>query len=189
MRADLCLCAKIEQMQVDLRFVLVMHTREANKPTNTGFLVRALLPETEIRIRGLRERVDVSDLSEAAVLFPMPGAEELRADAMPRTLIVPDGTWRQARDAVKRELLHHRHVTLPPGEPGQLRIRVATNPHQLSTLEAIARVVALRDATKAKTMLRVFRMMVDRTLWIRGDLPTEEVFGGLPDEVIRMRGK
>jgi len=53
----------------------------------------------------------------------------------------------------------------------------------LATLEAIARALRILEpegeAIEA-AMLDVFRIMVDRTLWLRGQLSDEQVTGGLP---------
>ena len=189
MRLDLCLCPEITTLEAKTRFVLIMHAKEANKPTNTGFLVRAMLPSTEIRIRGRRDRIDLTDLSGAGLLFPLEDAEQLGPDA-PQTILVPDGSWRQARNIVRRDLRTFRALVLPPGPPGELRIRKHKDPSCVSTLEAIARVLAIVESQElADRMLRVFRMMVDRTLWIRGQIATEDVYGGIAEEVLRMRGK
>lgn len=184
MQVELCLCAEIVPMASRTRFVLVMHYEESYKPTNSGFLVQALLPETDVRIRGLRDRpVDSAGLEGAAVLFPSGEAEVLSASSAPPTLIVPDATWRQARRMVRREpaLRGKRHVTLPPGPPSEFRIRRHQDRRSLSTLEAVARaLVVLGEGDVSRALMRVFRMMVSRILWSRGQLRAEEVYGGLP---------
>lgn len=191
MRADLCLCSEIAPLTARIRFVLVMHAKEANKPTNTGFMVRAMLPSTEIRLRGRPGKtIDLADLPDAGVLFPLEEAEEISAKSAPPILIVPDGTWPQARSSVRRDMKHHRAFKLPPGAARECLLRTHRDPAAVSTIEAIARVLAIvGDRSVAEEMMRVFRMMVDRTLWIRGNLATEEVFGGIPEAVARGRGR
>jgi DTW domain-containing protein len=169
MRVDLCLCAELETLETKTRFVLAMHTREANKPTNSGFLVKAMLPNTEIRIRGLRERIDFSDLHDAAVLFPMEDAEEIGSIALPSTIIVPDGTWPQARSSMRRELMGFRRVKLPPGPPAEFRLRTHAHADSLSTFEAIARLLGIVEGRELEErLMHVFRIMVERTMRVRG---------------------
>lgn len=171
MRTDLCLCAEIVPLMAKTRLVVVMHAKEANKPTNTAHLVKAMLPATEIRIRGRRDReaVDLGDLAGAAVLFPLEDAEDLTPAEAPETLIVPDGSWSQARALVRRELMGYRHVRLPPGPPAELRLRAHRDPGSLSTLEAVARALAvLGERETSEEMMRVFRIMVERVLASRG---------------------
>ncbi len=117
------------------------------------------------------------------MLFPLDDAETIEPSTdLSTRLIVPDGSWHQARKVVRRELTGFRTLKLPAGPPGELRIRHHVDPAGVSTLEAIARVLAITGRGEAAAaLMRVFRMMVARTLWIRGDIPADQVYGGLPE--------
>jgi DTW domain-containing protein YfiP len=147
-----------------------MHAKEAHEPTNTAFLARSMVG-AEIRLRGVRggERVEVSDLPDAGVLFPLEDAVEIDATNAPPILIVPDGTWPQARSVVRRELMRFPSFRLPAGGARECSIRTHYDPASVSTFEAIARAMdAAGDHTSAESMMRVFRLMVERTMLARG---------------------
>ena len=59
---------------------------------------------------------------------------------------------------------------------------------RLSTFEAIARALCILEGEAGPqieaAMLAVFRVMVERTLWLRGALPDAEVTGGIPSAAI-----
>lgn len=193
MQVELCLCPEVAPVSTKTRIILVMHYEESYKPTNSGFWVKNLLPATEIRIRGLPDRpVDASGLEDAKILFPSEEAEVLTRETAPTTLIIPDATWRQARRMVRREpaLKQKPHVMLPPGPPSEFRIRHHQDRASLSTLEAASRALEiLGEQHAAQALMRVFRMMVERTLWSRGQIAAEEVTGGVPETAMMMRGK
>jgi DTW domain-containing protein YfiP len=170
MRVDLCLCSEIVRVSSRVRFVVVMHAKEANKPTNTAFLARSMVG-AEIRLRGVRggERVSLDDLPDAGVLFPLKEALEMDSTNVPPILIVPDGTWPQARSVVRRELMRFPSFRLPAGGARECSIRTHYDPTSLSTFEAIARAMdAAGDHASAEAMMRVFRLMVERTMIARG---------------------
>ena len=56
-----------------------------------------------------------------------------------------------------------------------------------STLEAAARALAIieRDESIYLHLVNPLRQMVDRTLWLRGSLEPDAVYGGLPPGVSR----
>jgi len=58
--------------------------------------------------------------------------------------------------------------------------------HGLSTIEAIARAKAILEGEQVqRTLERVFRAMVERTLWTRGELAAADVCGGIPEGALR----
>jgi DTW domain-containing protein YfiP len=99
-------------------------------------------------------------------------------------LVVPDGSWRQARKAVGREpgLQGLRRVKLPAGgPPSEYRLRVEPNEHSVCTFEAIARALGVLEGRETQDQLEaLFRVSVGRTLWSRGMIKAEEVPGGIP---------
>ena len=128
------------------------------------------------------------------LLFPhedaIPLAELARAapsDA-PVTLVVPDGTWRQAAKVRARVpgLAALPCASLPPGEPSRYRLRHEPVAGGLATFEAIARALELLEGGGVRAVLDpVLRAMVERTLWARGQLRTAEVTDGVPAGAVR----
>jgi DTW domain-containing protein YfiP len=129
--------------------------------------------------------------TRAAFLFPHASATPLASFAAgggPVTLVVPDGTWSQAARARSRlgRALDLPCVTLPEvaasdAAAGFGRLRAPTRPGRLATLEALARALGvLEGAAIEAELMRVFRVMTDRTLWTNGRLAREAVTGGVP---------
>jgi DTW domain-containing protein YfiP len=166
--------------------VLVMHRREVAKPTATGPLALMTLANSELRVHGHQDRpVDLSDLAgegrRLLALYPSEAARPLgpgfaAGDPRPITVVVPDGSWRQASKAVRRlpGLEHAEHVTLPPGPPTRYRLRREPKEGGLATFEAIARVLGFLESPAVQAELEAFfERMVEATLATRAASPTE----------------
>jgi DTW domain-containing protein YfiP len=181
--------------------VIFMHFRETPLTTNTARLATAALVNSEIRVRGLRDRpVDAHDLAADPtlapyVLYPSDDSVELseahvrkaREAGKRITLIVPDGNWRQGAKAVRRTpgLENIPCVRIPPGAPSEYVLRTAPREDFVSTYEAIARALRITESLEVHELLmEYFRIKIDRTLWARGLLATEKVRGGVPPEAI-----
>jgi DTW domain-containing protein YfiP len=199
MLADLCVCGLVPRRPARTRLVLLMHHVEALRQSNTGRLARAVLQDVEIRLRGKPDQpLRLDDLLDGSrrplLLFPGAGARLLdpalvEEDPRPVTLLVPDGTWNLARKIPlrQRELDAVQRVCLPVGEPSDYRLRHSPHPHQLSTLEAIARALGILEGPGLRADLEtVFRVARDRILWSQGKLPEAQVEGGLPFRQVRL---
>jgi DTW domain-containing protein YfiP len=188
------MCADLPRLRTRAEVVLVIHHIEDRKSTNTGRLALACLASGRVVVRGDRSAAPsalVPEGTEPLVLFPHDDAEPLtpRApDAPPVTLVVPDGSWRQAWKVRGRtpELAGARAVTLPPGPPSRYRLRAEAHPNALSTVEAVARALGILEGPDVQASLeRAFDAFVERTLWVRGELDDEEVASGLPPRAQR----
>ena len=190
----LCLCASLRPLTLATRVVVLRHHKERYKPTNTGRLVPLTLAQGEIRVFGARdERLDTAGFSDpdrrTLLLFPSPDSHVLARDAAdprPVTLIVPDADWRRAQKLATREelLAGVPRVHLPSGPPSNYRLRRHTDPRYLATFEAVARALGILEGQAVQAELeQVFRMMVDRVLWSRGQISAEEMSGGLPERL------
>jgi DTW domain-containing protein YfiP len=191
---SLCICALIPTILTRTRVVLVIHQLELNKPTNTGRLAVRCLPNSELLVRGVsRESLPAAreptwTAGPRLLLYPHADAQPIerwRDSATPLTLVVPDGTWRQAARARRRVpgLADVPCVVLPPVTSGY-RLRQATRPGRLSTMEAIARALEILEGPAvAEPLEHIHRVMIDRTLWTNGRLTTEAVTGGIPPGV------
>jgi DTW domain-containing protein len=196
MLGGLCVCALIPSppLVTRTRLVLVLHRLEERKPTNTGTLAAACLANSEIIVRGHEGEPTppfvAPEGTRPLLLFPAEDAVPLAPspDDRPVTLIVPDGTWRQAAKVRRRVpgMAEVPCVTLPPGPPTTYRLRSEPVEGGLATLEAIARAFDILEGRHVRDALeRVFRAMVERTLWSRGELAAADVADGIPAGVTR----
>jgi DTW domain-containing protein YfiP len=194
MLGRLCVCPLIPDppLVTRTRVVLVMHRIETSKSTNTGRIATACLANSEIIIRGREgqpsERLAWSEAVQPLLLFPFEDARPLAdaariLDGRPVVLIVPDGTWRQASKVRRRVpgLADMTCVSVSGEARLPYRLRAEAHAHGLSTIEAIARAMAILEGEDVQhTLETVFRSMVERTLWTRGELAAGDVCGGIP---------
>jgi DTW domain-containing protein YfiP len=182
-----CLCPILPRIETRTRVVVLMHCRETQTSTNTARIACLMLPNSEIRLRGvpgqpMSEEGLILEDREPLLLFPSPDSVELTPDLVsgfskPPTLIVPDGSWRQCHKVPGRvpALKQARRVKLPPGPPSRYLLRTEPHPHMVSTLEAIARALGVLEGPEVRRQMEdLFDIMVERTLWARGKIPTSE---------------
>lgn len=186
----LCVCSRLPRIAARTALVLVVHREEERKTTNTGLLAARCLPHARVVVVGDRARPPPAPLlaqhERAVLLFPDACALPLAhyADGAPLTLVVPDGSWRQASKIARRApgLDALPRVALPAGTPSAYRLRSEPRAGGLATLEAIAAALAvLEGEALVAPLLDAFRCFVDRTLWLRGALADHEVYGGVPE--------
>ncbi len=197
MHLTLCICALVPRLRTRTRLVLLIHFREARKPTNTGQLAARCLERSSVNVYGKPDQpLELPPLGDDEVpllMFPEEGAPPISqhaASEQPIALIVPDGNWHQARKAARRVSGSGaiRCVTLPAAGPTEYRLRAEPREGGLATLEAIARAIGILEGDAGpqieRAMLAVFRVMVERTLWFRGKLRNHEVTGGIPEAAL-----
>ncbi|MCA9646847.1 MAG: DTW domain-containing protein [Myxococcales bacterium] len=171
---DHCFCAELVEVDCNIRVLVILHALEQFRPTNTGRYATQVLKGAELRIRGGRSEtgtpvpLELGDLdpddSNVLLLHPGPEAELLDAHFQqppgPVRLVVPDGTWTQTRQMLRREprLKALRQVVLPRGKPSIYALRRGVTPDGLCTLEAIAR--ALRALGQADAALRLEHILL-----------------------------
>jgi DTW domain-containing protein YfiP len=177
-----------------------MHETEQWRISNTGYLATLMLPNSVLRIHGERgRRLDLHDWFEtthrAFVLFPdahahVLGPQLAEEDDRPIRLIVPDGTWRQARHMVRRVagLARVPRVTLPEGLVSKYRLRKRQSTGGMCTFEAISEALCLLEGAHLYApLVHVLSRFVERLLWHRGLLPAEEVTGGISESAFQFR--
>jgi len=160
-----------------------MHHREWKKPTATAPLFALAAPNAEIRLRGRPDQPFdasgiVSPQRRTLLLYPSDGAavltpELIAQDPRPITLVVPDGSWRQAAKATQREpvLENLPRVVLPDMGPTRYRLRNEPKQGGLGTFEAIARALKILEGDAVYEVLdMLFTTMVERTLSTRGNI-------------------
>lgn len=197
MHETLCICALVPRLATRTRLELIVHYREERKPTNTGQLAARCLQRSAISIVGDRERplalAPVTDREQPVLLYPADDAVPItRFAASERSivLIVPDASWRQASKMRRRipGLAAVPCVTLPEAGPTSYHLRAELREGGLATFEAIARALCILEGEAGPqievAMLAVFRVMVERTLWLRGALADAGVTGSIPSAAI-----
>lgn len=167
-----CLCADVPRLVVPFRFVVLRHASERERLTNSARWAALALPGTEIVEHGLPgEPPDLGAHTPpgSVVLFP-----SARPAPPPRTpppvVVVPDGTWGQARRMMQRVpgLRALPRLSLP-GPAAGLRLRRPHRGDGMSTLEAMAGALgALGEREAAEALLRLHRLAVERVLRLKG---------------------
>ena len=84
-----------------MQFILLTHSREISKKTNTGQLVKQLIPDTKIiiwqRTEPDKTLLQLIESGYTALVYP---AEEATLSAIPqnfKNFILIDSTWQEAR--------------------------------------------------------------------------------------------
>lgn len=178
-RAD-CLCHETRRAANRTRVLVVMHWAESHRSSNTGRLVRLALEDAEVALRA-SPRVGPASIclraeeAPAVVLYPsddaVPIAEWARVHGIPRTLVVPDGTWTQGRKCVYREpaLARLPAVTVGDGdEVARYKLRRPPRLGRFGTAEAVALALAALNDPGAEPLMLAFERFVDRSLKHRG---------------------
>jgi DTW domain-containing protein YfiP len=189
----LCICDRVPALAPHTRLALIVHHTEWRKPTNTGRIAVRACAGATVHVVGDRARPLALPIvppgARAALLFPADDAAPLTADF--DTLVVPDGNWRQAAKFRHRipGLSSLPCVHLPSAPPTRYQLRSEPREGGLATLEAIAHALRILEPgpAVADALLEIFRVMVDRTLWLRGALSTAQVHGGVPPAALELR--
>lgn len=154
--------------------MILQHPDEARHPLNTARLAVLGLERAELLIGEefpeLEARIRVE--SQATLLFPddanAPETSAGRDNSIQTSLlIVPDGTWRKARRIVRLNpvLQELPRLALPPGEPSAYRVRRATEPGAVATIEAIERALSILEPEQDfQPILRPFEAMVSKQI-------------------------
>jgi DTW domain-containing protein YfiP len=145
----------VPRLRTRIEVVFLRHASERDRLTNTGHWAALALEGSAVLEQGLPgARLDDSALAAPGtwILFPSPHPPPADAGP-PRRLVVPDGTWPQARRMVQRvpALRALPRLPLPPALPAaRLRRPVAGG---MSTLEALA--AALRQLGEPEPAARL----------------------------------
>ena len=171
-----CLCPAIPRVRAPFDLLVLRHVSDRPKLSNTGQWAALAVEGARLVDHGdPGPATALPDLSGAALLFPSPHAP-LPPWPAPRLLVVPDGTWTQARRMVQRlpALRALPRVALPPPPPGP-RMRRPKVAGGMSTLEAVAGALAAAgDADGAGLLLALHAVGVERVLRLKGMWPGTE---------------
>ena len=183
----LCLCDAVPRIELSTRVCLVIHHRELTRSSNTGLVALRALVNSEMRIRGEgRETLNLKDLLvpryRTFLFYPSADAAELTQSLVlqertPIQLIVPDGTWRQARKVHYRhhELKNVPRVKISTPNDSTFQLRAQSRPEGMATLQAIARALGVIEGELVQAQLmQLYRAKIERTLIGRGILRATE---------------
>ena len=163
-RGDPCLCAEIVPVRARVEIVILRHAAEALKQSGTARWAALALDCSVIDYAASEAPFDegVLPLEDAWVLFPS-GEPSAPPSPPPRRLLVPDGTWQQARRMVQRlprvRVLPKLVLGAAPEGP---RLRQPHLAEGRSTLEAIAAALALCGESGPAEQLRGLHQAVLR---------------------------
>ncbi|WP_253900117.1 tRNA-uridine aminocarboxypropyltransferase, partial [Corallococcus carmarthensis] len=163
----LCLCDEVPRVETRTRFLFLQHVMEVSKRSNTGGVAALALANAKLLIHGARAgALDMEALCEPGTWLLYPDGPTAPPDApAPRQVVVLDANWSQARRMTQRlpELRALPRLVLPPPEPGLLRLRETSHPSGMSTLDAVARAVALLEGPEAAApLVRLAALRVQR---------------------------
>ncbi len=178
---ELCFCEHLRPFQIESTLSLIVHVRELKLPSNTAWFLREMMPaNAHFDIRGrlndpYRPADTLARQGRPLFLYPDENSVELNAEFRrlhpgPYHLIVPDGSWHQARKvhARERQLSHIPTVRLPLGMVGEYQLRKAPQPHFLSTFEATAHALGILESEEVRDrLMSFFRIFVKSVLHSR----------------------
>ena len=178
-----CLCDVVPRLELRTKVCLVIHHRELSRSSNTGLLAIRALVNSEVRVRGEhREALDLKDLLTAQyrsfLFYPSGDAVELNQalvmhEPTPIQLLVPDGTWRQARKIHSRhpELRDLPRVKISTPNHSTFQLRAQSKPERMATLQAIAHGLGIIEGDLVRSQLmELYHAKIERTLKGRGIL-------------------
>ena len=161
-----------------------MHHRERWLTSNTAHYANLCLENSQVIQRGMpddpteyKEFLDPN--REPLFLFPDDDAIELGPNFPKKDyqLIVPDGTWRQAKKFKRRipEFENIKTIKIPAGKPSRYLLRRQGHEEGLSTFEAISRALGHIDKLPSIEfeLDEIFKTIVKRTMMSRFGLPKE----------------
>lgn len=154
-----CLCAAVPRLATRVEVVFLRHASERDRLTNTGHWAALALERSRVLEQGVPgERLDGSSLAAPGtwLLYPSPHPPPAGVP-LPTRIVVPDGTWAQARRIVQRvpALRGLPRLALPPAAATAVRRppRRGTGVGGRSTLGAVAAALRLLGEVEAADRL------------------------------------
>lgn len=160
-----CLCRELPRCRLPWRLLIVQHGKEAGKPTNTARLLAATVDGARLTPFATRDqpwdsaRLAAGDaprflLHPLATAVVLDRATVAALAARGGTLVMVDGSWRQAGRMIRRGGLDALpSYRLPVGSPSRWTVRRAPGEGLVSTFEAVVRLAALLDDPRPHAVL------------------------------------
>jgi DTW domain-containing protein len=155
-----CVCGLHGSLDCPLSISVVMSRPEARSASNSARLLALWLPGVELHVRGADgegpQPQALAARAGSALLFPGAGRPE-PLPAGVRHLIVPDGTWAQARRIERRWFAPQGLPRVALWGPWPSVYGLRRGPEGLCTFEAVAIALGLlHDRTLAELLLERF---------------------------------
>jgi len=165
----LCLCPHLQALASPLGVITISHAKETGRSSNSARLLPLLLEGAVVLPRGGPDAPCVMPPFDgpAAVLFPSRDAAPLTPEMRLRTLLVPDGNWRQARRIALRtpEMARLPRLRLPIGAAPLARLRGHPDTARLATIEAVARALGVLGHSALQNHLETAWTRFAETIW------------------------
>ena len=176
-----CTCAGLRTLECPLQVDILIHRREAWRPTSTSRLLTRVLPAAvgHVFSKDLpldRERIVRPDrtlwiLHPAGDLPPSPVAPESLQ------VLLLDGSWREASRMRREVESWGRLIRLPPGTPSRYHLRNQHSDDRYSTAETLILLLETLGLPDVASALKLqFDLHVYAGLRSRGALPEAESF-------------
>ncbi|MBP6018598.1 MAG: DTW domain-containing protein [Burkholderiaceae bacterium] len=183
-----CLCAHVSRVSNRTHVLILQHPDEHKHPLNTGRLAALGLQRAQLLVGEHFPQLTelLLTYTSAFLLFPGDNAQAPQpldpgsADDT-RLLVVPDGTWRKARQVLAANPLLNTlpRLSLATGAPSTYRVRNTSQAAAVSTIEAIVRTLsALEPEQDFSPVLQPFDVMVEQQIQAMGPEIYRRNYGG-----------
>ncbi|MEC8894850.1 MAG: tRNA-uridine aminocarboxypropyltransferase [Planctomycetota bacterium] len=184
-----CVCHLLPHLDSRLRLLLIQHSSELLRQSNTGRLVEKMVSPSEMVFWGAENTPFPANTLERPatnylVLYPRSNARmlepgDLRADPGSETcLVLLDATWAQAKSMSRRipGLEKLPFVSLPQEETPAWKLRRSPTKGYCCTLEAAYRALAIVEGENfARPLLLSLELVMTKSLHMRGKLTKTEM--------------
>lgn len=171
----LCFCDQIPQIDSRTKVSLVVHIKEKVLSSNTAHLAHQSLINSDFFYRGVKDhpfedKFKLYEDFKPLYLYPTEDAVVLNEAFVntlkkPVQLIVPDGSWRQAKKFHKREEVFKKiqHVKLPIIPPSFYELRKQKYENTVCTIEALAYALGIiEDINIQKQLIDILKIKNER---------------------------
>lgn len=172
-----CFCDKVKKINLKTKVSLVLFRKEVFLPSNTAHLTLKSLTNSEEFQRGFKDQLLQSSFIDSEhyqplYLYPSEESQELTPKLLakfdrPINLIVPDGTWRQAKKVHRREplLANVPQVKITPNIKSTYPLRRQKFEFGLCTHEAISFALKIIEGENAyKALMDNFNIFIQAHL-------------------------
>lgn len=182
-----CLCEYVSRVNNRTHILILQHPDEHKHPLNTGRLAVLGLEHAQLFVGLQFPQLPelLSGYASVFLLFPGDAAQAPQPTVwnspdQKNLLIVPDGTWRKARQILNANpvLQTLSRLSLADGAPSTYRVRNTRQNAAVSTIEAIVRSLsALEPAQDFLPVLQPFDAMVEQQIQAMGAEVYERNYG------------
>ncbi|HSQ40703.1 MAG TPA: tRNA-uridine aminocarboxypropyltransferase [Fibrobacteraceae bacterium] len=180
---DKCICKHLSPILSDISLVLLQHRKEIWRSSGTGNLVlRCFANAKRLAPEDVDAFLNEAIIEDVVLLFP-PDGEEIQGPSTsahpslgghPRILLVPDGSWSEARRMVRKNprLRSLPRISPPIGSPWIRNPLRQDKWERPCTAEAIGRCFeAWGQKSIAQQLRRSLQLFVDAHWQARGGIP------------------